>query len=342
MLPTQDRNTKSFWQRPEGTTGMLTIAGGLGGLYLAAPIILGFLTTLVGIVGQAITLTILGTFLFCLLYVITNKKVQTLASYMFKSAMRKITGVFVEIDPIGIMRNYVEDLKTKREVLGQNRDKVRGQLGQLERKITENKAEHDEAMATAKVANSKGNTSQFSVAARQAERLAKLNRESYEPLRAQLEIHLRALSKYYEVTGTVIEDMGNEVKAKSDERKMIMASHSAMKAAKAILNGGTDERELFDQAMEFVVEDYHQRLGEIESFIDNSKGFVDGLDIRNGVYEEEALRKLQEWEKNTDSVLLGHEKARLLEHTAVSSSVYSGVSTPAAGQVDYVEVLRKK
>lgn len=341
-LGMEDRTTKSFWQRPEGTTGMLAIAGIGVGLFFAAPALLTFVSTMVSLVGQTIALVVLGAVLFALLYILTNKKFQTLCSYMFKSAMRKVTGMFVEIDPIGIMRNYVDDLKKKRENLGENRDKLRGQLTVLERQINQNTSEYERAMSTAQVARDKGNQGQFSVQARQAGRLEKLNKESLGPLKLQLEIHLRALSKYYEVTGTVIEDLQNEVAARETERKMILASHTAIKSAKAILAGGTDERELFDQAMEFVVEDYGMKLGEIESFIENSKGFVDGLDIQNGVYEAEALKKLQEWEQKADSVLLGNEKAKLLEHTSVSSPVYNAIGVPVQGSVDYAELLNRK
>jgi hypothetical protein len=336
------RQTKSFWSRPEGTTGMLAIGAGVVGLFFAAPAILAFLQTMVAIVGQAIVLTVLGVLLFAILYVLTNKKFQTLMSYMFKSAMRKVTGWFVEIDPIGIMKSYIGDLIKKREVLGENRDKLRGQLTVLERTIRENESKVGKAMSIASVAQREGNTSQVSVQGRQAMRLEKLNKESLGPLKLQLEIHLRALNKYYEVTGTVIEDLRNEVDARETERKMILASHNAIKAAKAILAGGTDEKELFDQAMEFVVEDYGMKLGEIESFIENSKGFVDGLDLQNMAYEAEALKRLQEWEKRADSVLLGNEKARLLEHTATSSTVFTGIGAPAAGTVDYAQLLGKK
>lgn len=341
-LGMEDRTTKSFWQRPEGTTGMLAIAGGGVALWFALPTLIAFIGGMITLVGQTIVLTVLGCILFALLYIITNKKFQTLVSYMFKSAMRKVTGLFVEIDPIGIMKSYIGDLEVKREKLGDNRDKLRGQKTVLEKQIRENDQGYEHAMATAKVANDKGNTSQFSVQSRQAGRLEKLNKESLKPLLLQLEVHLRALNKYYEVTGTVIEDLRNEVSAREIERKMILASHTAIKAAKAILAGGTDEKELFDQAMEFVVEDYGMKLGEIESFIENSAGFVDGLDIQNGVYEAEALKKLQEWEKKADSVLLGNEKAKMLEHSTTTSPVFTAIGTPAAGGVDYVELLRKK
>ena len=341
-LDLQDQKTKSFWERPEGTTGMLAIAAGLVGLWFAAGPLLAFVTTLTALVGQTIMLVILGVTLFLLLNIIMNKKVQLLVRYAFKSAMRKITGLFVEIDPIGIMKSYIEDLIEKRETMARSRDKLRGQLTVLEKQINSNNSDYERSMAMAQKAHETGNSGQFSVQSRQAGRLEKLNKESLVPLFNQLQIHLRALNKYYDVTGTVIDDLKNEVKAREIERKMILESHSAMKAAKAILMGGTDAKELFDQAMEFVVEDFGMKMGEIDSFIENSKGFVESLDMQNGVYEADALKKLQAWEAKADSILLGNQKAALLENTASTSIIATQIGVPSPVSVDYSELLSKK
>ena len=277
-----------------------------------------------------------------LLFLITNKKVQTLVSYFFRSAMRAITGVFVEIDPIGIMKSYIEDLIKKRETMGEARDKLRGQITILEKKIRENESGYADAMAMAKAAHEKGNNSAFSVQSRQAGRLEKLNKESFGPLLLQMQVHLRAISKYHEVTGTVIDDLKNEVSAREEERKMMLSSYGAMKAAKAILTGGTDQKELFDQAMEFVVTDYGMKMGEIDSFIENSKGFVESLDMQNLAFEATALDKLKEWEQRGDSILLGGHKQQMLENAVNTSAANLGIGLPAASTVDYSQLINKQ
>lgn len=341
MLNSPETPKKSFWARPEGTTGMLFLAAAGVGLYAALPALLAFTAGLMTLLGQTIAVVVLCAVLGALLYILTNKKFLTLCSYIFKSAMRKVTGVFVEIDPIGIMKSYVEDLKDKRETMGVSRDKLNGQITVLEGQIRKNVNDLNNAMALAKVAHEKGNTGVFSTNSRQAGRLEKLNKESFGPMLLQLQVHLKAINKYYEVTGTVIDDLSNEVKAREIERKMILASHSAMKAAKAILQGGTDQKELFDQAMEFVVEDYGMKMGEIDSFIENSKSFVEGLDIQNGVYEADAFEKLKAWEKKADSILLGNEKQHMLEQATMNSGINLGVQVPAAmsTQIDYAAIL---
>lgn len=343
MLPTTtDPNApKSFWSRPEGTTGMLVLGAAAVGLFFALPTLITFMKGLTVLLGHTIAVVALCVVLGAMLYVLTNKKFLTLVSYMFKSAMRKLTGWFVEIDPIGIMRSYIETLEDKREVVGSTRDKLRGQIKVLEEKISKGTSEYEKSMARAKIAKEKGNAAVLTVQSRQAMRMEQLTNETYLPLKAQLEAHLRAANKYYEVTGTVIEDLRNEVLAQSDRREMILASHSMMKAAKAILHGGSDERELFDQALEFVVKDYGMKLGEIESFIENSKPFVDSLDMQNGVYEAEALKRLQEWEAKADSILLGENKRMMLEQSTAASPLTLGIGVPAAQVVDYDKLLKQ-
>jgi len=332
---------KSFWERPEGTTGMLVIGGILVGLFFLGDTLMRLFNTAITLVGQAITLTILGSILFALIMIVTNKKFQTLIGYMFKSAMRKITGLFVEIDPIGIMKSYIEDLRKKQETMDESIAKLNGQVKICQKQVDTNKAEYDQQMATAKVAKDKNMTSALTVASRQAGRLQKLNSTSLEPLLLQMTIHLKALRKYREVTDTVIADLANEVKAQEMQRDMIRTSYNAMSTAKKILMGGTDEKELFDMAMESTVNDYGMKMGEIENFIENSKGFVDTLDLQNGVYQEDALKKLQEWESRADSILLGNEKQKMLEQTTMSSPVATGIGLPAAADNDFASLLRR-
>lgn len=343
MMQLEDSSSKrkSFWERPEGTTGMIALAAGGVGLFFALPTLTALMAGLITLLGQTVAVVALCILLAAILFLVTNKQVRTAVSYMFKSAMRKITGVLVEIDPIGIMKSYIEDLKKKRVIMLDAKDTLNGQITILEAKIKKNDTGYNNAMATAKVAKDKGMHGQVTVNSRQAGRLQKLNEESFRPLLAKMQVHLRALNKYYEVTGTVIDDLGNEIEARKMERDMIMASYSAMSAAKKILMGGGAQKELFDQAMDYVVEDYGLKLGAIESFIDNSKGFVEGLDLQNGVYEEDALRKLEAWENKADDILLGTaEKQKLVEHT-INSPMYQGIGVPAA-HVDYSQLISRK
>lgn len=348
-LPTIPDNfkLKSFWERPEGTTGMLTLGLlGLGGFFLLQailPAILAFLGLAVAVVGKTILLVISCAVLAALLYVLTNKKFLTLCSYMFKSVMRKITSMFVEIDPIGIMKNYIDDLKDRQVDMDVAINKLNGQVKICQRAIATNEQKYEQAMATAAEAKKQEKAGAFQVHARQAGRLEKLNNASLIPMLKTMEVHLRALRKYREVTDTVILDLNNEVDARKQEREMILASHSAMRSAIRILNGDPDKKELFDQAMEYVVHDYGMKLGEIENFIETSKGFVEGLDLQNGVYEAEALKRLQEWETKADSILLGDGKRLLLEQATMNQPITANIGRePVTIEGDYTKFFERK
>jgi hypothetical protein len=335
------KTTRSFWERPEGTTGMVALALGGVGLFFAAPALLAFMTTMVALLGQTIAVVVLCVVLGGLLSVISNKKFRTLVSYMFKSVMRKLTGWFVEIDPIGIMKSYIEDLMKKRSVMADSRDKLNGQIKVLTQKISSNEKAYNEAMQLAAISQKKGDQPNLTVNSRQAGRLEKLNKETYGPLLQQLQIHLRAVNKFYDVTGTMIADLKNEVEAQSTQRDMILSSYSAMSAAKKIIQGGTDEKELFDQALEFVANDFGMKLGEIDSFMESSRGFVDSLDMQNDVYKEDALKKLQEWENRVDSVVLGTGvKQQLLE--APATSVIPLNALPGVSTTDFSQLIARK
>lgn len=331
---------KSFWDKPEGKTGMITIALGLVGGVIALkeilPILISVMSLGVVFLGKAVLMTITGFVLFILWYIITNRKFQTLLSYIFKSAMRAVTSIFVEIDPIGIMKSYIEDLRDKREVMQSSIGKLNGQIAACRTRMAKMSKDHDKAIATAAQAKEKDLKSAFVVNARQASRL-KQSTITLEQLLNTMELHLRVLRKYLEVSDTVIADIENEVEIRTEERKMILASYGAMKTAMAIINGDKDKKALFDEAMEFVVNDYGMKLGEIENFMESSKSFVEGLDLQNGVYEAEALEAIQAWEKKSDSLLLGDDKRLLIEASAQVPQ-----ATPVIIDADYETFFSKK
>jgi hypothetical protein len=339
---TTEFKQKSFWERPEGLTGMITIGLGGLGLFFAGPHLIKLFDMAITMLGQVITIGVLCVAAFLFFMIATNPKVHTLIAYFFKSCMRWITGRFVEIDPIGIMKSYIEDLLKKNETLDNSIAKLTGQVKICEAQVRKNDTESQEQLAIFAEAKKQGKTGIAQVSGRQSERLNKQNVERLKPLLLQMQVHLKALKKYKEVTTTVIDDLRNEVKSQEMQRELIKTSWGAMMTAKKILNGGTDEREMFDMAMEYVVHDFNMKLGDIEHFMDSTQGFVESLDIQNGVFEEAALKRLQDWEQTADSVLLGNTKAQLLEHDTVNSVLNTSIGVPAAQQTDYERLLSKK
>ena len=310
-MPTlpQGFKPKKFWEKPEGMTGMVFLSALLIGGGVIAYRLLPYIITLLqntlyaaGLVGA----------LAALIYLVTNKKVQLLVSYGFKSIMRAITGWFVTIDPIGIMKSYIADLKKSLSNMEAQIMNLRGQMNALKDRIDQNERIRDESLKYAKVARDKQANSAFQLYANKAGRKEKSNL-TLRQLYAKMELLYRVLMKMHETSQFLLEDTIDEVNEQETQYKMIRSGYSAFRSALKIIKGDSDAKELFDQAMQFTAEDFSQKVGEIDNFVKMSKGFIESVDIQNGVFEQDALDKLQAWEEKADSVLLKPgEKQRMI------------------------------
>ncbi len=305
-FPNTDVKPKSFWQKPEGTTGaiflMAIIAGIAFILFKYSAAILAMLSNTLGIVAL---LAVLGV----IIYMVLDPKWRTLVSYMYKSIMRWITGLFVTIDPIGILKNYISDLQDNLQKMGTQIGNLKGQMRKLVTMVDENNKEINNNMLIAKKAKEQGNDSAMLLASRKAARLQESN-EKYTALHNKMSILYRVLTKMYANSEILIEDTTDQVKVKEQERKAIRASHSAMRSAMSIIKGDADKRAMFDQAMEVIADDVANKVGEMERFMEMSSSFMNSIDLQNGVFEEQGLKMLEEYEKNSTLLLLGgKEKA---------------------------------
>jgi hypothetical protein len=293
--------SKNFFQRPEGKTGMFFIAAmmvlGAWGLSLILP----FLITLV---ANTLYLGLLCAALVAFVMIVSDKRFQNLLAYGFKSVMRAITGLMIEIDPIGMLRNYADGLRGRLEDMRNSLDSLEGQKRKLKGIIEKNERNRVDSLNKSKVAHEQKARPAFILQSRQAGRLEKSNL-TLQSLLNKMEALSKVLRKMYETSEFLIMDIEGEIEVKSSERAAILASHSAYKSAKAIIQGDRDQKAIFDQTMEFLADDYAMKIGEIESFMDMSQGFIQSVDLENGVYEQSALDQFEAWEKKADSLLLG-------------------------------------
>jgi hypothetical protein len=323
-LPTlvrTDGKSKSFWERPEGVTGMVTLAaiaiGGLFAVNAILPTILAVLSGLILAVGKGIVLGGLVALAFGFYLIATSPSVHALVSYGFKLIMRSLTGALIEIDPIGIMKLYIEDLKKRLGEMNKRLQDLSGQIRAIRDVIAKNEAKQKKALSMATLAEREGMKAQFTLNARKAGRASQSNLR-YEDLLAKMELLYAMLKKYYEASEIMILDMTDEVETREVDRKATLAAYGAMQGAKDILAGSGDKREMYDRALEYSVNDASMKLGEIEHFMTMSQSFIEGLDLENGAFDAEAMEKIQAWESKADSLLLGNAKQQSLNAVAAT------------------------
>ena len=318
--------TRSFWERPEGKTGMLGLAAMAGGagylMYKALP----YLITLA---ENTLYLSFLLLGLGALVYLVLDPKIRNLVFYMYKSFVRWVTGLFIELDPIGILKSYIDELKKNLKNMSKQLGVVKAQMHRLKSIMDENARTIDNNLKLASKAKEVDKKAIMILKSRKAGRLQESNMRLDE-LYKKLELLYRVLAKMYENSEIMLEDIEDQVLVKEQERKAIRASHSAMKSAMNIIAGNSDKREMFDRALEAIADDVSMKIGEMERFMEMSSSFMQSIDLQNGVFEEEGLELLEKWEKEGVSLLLGNEKD-LLINKAKSDRDFLDLNQPIGG-----------
>lgn len=309
--------SKSFWQRPEGITGIIFMLGILGLIAWAVPAVIGSLIVFgKSTAGLLTMLGVLGVVIFTGL----DSKARTLISYLYKSAMRWVTGLFIELDPIAILKAYVADLKKNLKKMRMQIGKLRVQMHKLKEMMVNNQKSIKANMQLASEAKRSDQQAQMILKTRKAGRLKDSNIK-LEDLYKRMEVLYRVLNKMYENSYVLAEDIEDQVSLKEQERKAIRASHSAMNSAMSIIKGDADKRAMFDQALEAVADDVSNKVGEMERFMEMSEDFMASIDLQNGIFEEKGLDMLEQWEKQSTSLLLGEAKEDILQQVDNDSDI---------------------
>ena len=308
---------RSFWRRPEGKTGALfLIVAILGGGFLFVNFLPQILIFAQNTLGLAVVIFALAV----ILYMVLDPKMRALVSYIYKSAMRSITSMFIKIDPISVLKVYIDDLKKNLEKMGKQMGMLKKQMHQLNEVIFNNKKELEDNLNKASEARDGNKTDVMILKSRRAGRLKESNIK-LEELYTKMEVLYRVLDKMERNSRIMMEDIQDQVNIKERERNAMRASHSAMRSAMDIIKGDKDKRAIFDMALEAVADDVSRKVGEMERFMDISENFMKSIDLRNGIFEEEGLNMLEKWEKESGSFLLGEEKNLLLNQAKDESEV---------------------
>jgi hypothetical protein len=341
------QNLKSFWSRPEGKTGMIFLGLGAGALVYGWGKIVPFIVSML-----ADTLHMLGlaAILAAVLFILFSSRTHL----VFRLLMRAITSMIINIDPIGILKDHLSQMRKRREVMSQQISNVSGQIQYLKNTIDKNNAMASENMRLAahakKIATSTADQNeqlrmalQMKAKANQAGRLQKSNL-SYQQLLNKLQNIYELLSKWAVHIDFYIEDTENEVKQAEIEYKTINAAYRAYRTALAVIKGTGDEKELYNQTMEKLAEEAGRKLGEMEDFQRLAQNFMDTIDLENGAVETEALEKLDAYEQKL--LTNGASDTPFLLPGATASPVPVPVKkgddapTPAKSASDYGDMFK--
>lgn len=297
---------KSFWKKPEGKTGGIFGIGILAGLGWLAYKLLPYL---VEIAENTLYLCFLVAGIGAVLYVAFDPKFRNMIWYLYQIIMRKLTGFIIEIDPINIIKAYIQSLRDRREEMSDQITKLAGQQGKLESQMAENEEKRKDSLRLAQEAQKlvdKGRPEmrgEITINTREAGRLQESNAK-LAPLAQRMKLLRQFLDKMYANTGYLIRDMESEIRVKETEYSAVKASHSAMRSAISIINGDPDKKIIFDQAMEYLKDDMGRKVGEVDRFMELSSEFINGMDLQSANFETKGLEMLERLNSEDFSSLL--------------------------------------
>ena len=300
----------SNWDKPGGTLGKIVAAGAaVGGVVLLYKI-LPYLITLTENIWH---LGILAGGLVAVGFLLTNDTFRKTFSMAYFMLMRKITGLFIEINPIAILKQGVFEMKQKIKEIEEQMSKVKALILRNEKRVTEKKKALENELLKLEEYEKRGMGDYALVTQRQVDRLTDSVKKSETRLKDS-KAWYEVLTKLKERADLVVLDTENEVNDKEEEFEAIRAQHNAFKSIKSIIKGNPDEMDLFARAMEFIENDISLRLGEMTDIMDGTSALLAEMDIDDGVTAARAAEILEKYKKGgLDAIFNKSEDVKMIE-----------------------------
>jgi len=289
----EDGSKRSYWSKPEGITSLLFLgAGGAFALYYWNKIA----AFLIEVTQNTLYLGFLMAVLALVIFLFTSKDVRTAVFFLFKTLMRNITGMVIKLDPIAIMKIYIEDLKEKREKMQGQINTLAGQLVKLNKNINENneqiKLKFAEANKASTMLDRPGMKETASLATIEGAGLQEMNEKLF-PLQRNMKTVLEFMEKVNKSADYIIKETEIKVKLKEAEYRIVKESSNALRTAVSIFKGNPDKKFYFDESMEYIQDDMSQKLGEMKRAMDLSLDFINGVDVQNGLLSDKGQAMLE-------------------------------------------------
>jgi phage shock protein A len=329
---------KNFWQRPEGTAGKVVLVLG------AAAVAYGFVQILPFLIAAAtdtLHLALLIGGILVLLFIVTDKRVRTLASLMFQSVMRYLTGLFIELDPIGILKNYIGEMKKNLAIMDEQLGNLNGSIRTLQNQIDTNQKDAAHSVALANQADKKMAAGGLTPLDQQQYMSAKVTNErhaasllninkSLTDLRDKLKILYDQLVRWRATAEFQVTDKENRVSEEEMRRKALKKAYSVFQAAKKIFQGDPVANQIYDQTLEYLADDAGQMLGEMEDFNRLANKLMTNMDLETGAINDEAVKQLSEFQQKLLPAAVSAVPGGALDPSAV----------PANKKDDYSDLIK--
>ncbi len=302
---------KTFWQRKEGATGKgilwLGAAAAAAALFWFWGLVIPFiLTTLQDTVLATIYAAILGVIAMIAFGIPPFAMVREVINSAFQSFSRGLARCYTEIDPIGILRNDLDDMKKEKANLDSTVEKFSGSEERLQRKIADKTQDAKKAFAESQIAAQKSaaatnqlDKQRYQLASQTYAEKSGFLLEGVKQLQALEKDTSHLLSTFQnwsQLADAKIQRTSFKVDFLAEQRKDIQDAKRALSFGQRLLRGKRSEKEqMVDMAIEFLEQDTAQTLGQIREFSRFTDKLTTDQDIESGANAEMARQQFAEF-----------------------------------------------
>ncbi len=290
--------SKGYWQKPEGIFGiLLSIIMIVGSGYL----MYHFLPNLIHLAQNTLYLSLILIALSAVIFMIFDPNMRTLLWYMYKNVSRWFASLFVEMNPLLIINDRLSTFENKLIIIRTQKGKLGIQKNKLYELIVNNEREIAQNLVQANQAKDANEQNTLMIKTRKAGRLQDSNMRLDE-LYNKMNSLYKLIHRMHNNAKIVLEDTRDMVKIKTEEQQAIKTSHTAIQNAVEMLKG-SDKSQVYELAMDNLTQDISLKMGEMDQFMQLSDKFMQSIDLKNGVLQEDGIEILDQWEKKNISLL---------------------------------------
>jgi len=298
----QGYTPKSFWKRPEGPFGVVVlvalIIGGCVGLYVILPFLITLLT-------NTLYAGALAAMLVAILWLAFNPTFRNAVKNLFENTVRWFASWVVETDPIGILRNNLDDMKKAKYNLDQTLQRFAGSDERLQRSIA---AKNDEITT---LGHKAAKAQQMAAAASDPMEKERLSLEGQtfleqagmlmqgvkqlQALEDQTGKMLKTFQHWSQIADSKIQRTENKVNFLAEQRKMILDAKATLGVGQQLLRGNPEQLKMVDMALDYLEDDTSRTLGEIREFSRYTDKLLTDDQIESGAAADEAAARFAEF-----------------------------------------------
>lgn len=294
------KTTLSFWEKPEGTTGMIFGAGILGGIGWLAFKIMPFIATMLETTLK--TAILAGTIGVLTWVFVLDPTLRNRLWLLYTLVMEKFTYALIKRDPFAFLRVLRIRAQKKLQEVDERRKKVKGSLVAIHRELDSFKKEQTEVQNNLNWMQRNGKPKE--VVDDEASKLTSLA-ASITRMTNSCEV----IDGFYAVTTKVYEELVRfdaktawEIDHQEREYVAISETNTVLDIMMAVIKGTDENSQLRDKALSYVNTDYSQKLGRIESTMEDMSKFLEKADMKNSQYAEQGRKLLDDLNKRDISV----------------------------------------